>query len=123
MQNKPKVKYAKINVSSFITNKYEQMDILVIQTNKPKTNPIQTQFKPKQTQLKPIQTQTKPKQSQFQRLKMNTFARVRNVTIIYCDLLAAFTTLTECRTLEFSPNTEYYLQRASHSSEIIERGN
>jgi hypothetical protein len=40
MQNKPKVKSVKINVSSFVTSKYELMGQLVIQTNKPKTNPI-----------------------------------------------------------------------------------
>ncbi len=48
MQNKPKVKYAKINVNSFVASKYIQHGQLVIQTNKPK----QTQFKPKQTQFK-----------------------------------------------------------------------
>ncbi len=49
MQNKPKVKSAKNNVSTFVTSKYVQVRHLVIQTNKPK----QTQFKPKQTQFKP----------------------------------------------------------------------
>jgi len=38
-----------MNVSSFVTIKYELMGQLVIQTNKAK----QTQFKPKQTQFKP----------------------------------------------------------------------
>ena len=32
--------------------------------NKPKTNPIQTQYKPNQTQYKPNQTQYKPNQTQ-----------------------------------------------------------
>ncbi len=58
MRNKPKVKYAKINVSSFVTSKYVLVGHLVIQTNKAK----QSQFKPKQTQNKP---KTNPKQSQF----------------------------------------------------------
>ncbi len=49
MQNKPKVKSAKNNVSTYITSKYVQHGQLVIQTNKPK----QTQFKPKQSQFKP----------------------------------------------------------------------
>ncbi len=62
MQNKPKVKYAKINLSSFVTMKYVQVRHLVIQTNKPK----QTQFKPKQTQFKPNLSQNKANQSQFQ---------------------------------------------------------
>jgi len=49
LTNKPKVKYAKNNVNSFMTRKYVYMGHLVIQTNKPK----QTQLKPKQTQFKP----------------------------------------------------------------------
>ncbi len=49
MQNKPKVKSAKINLSSFMTSNYIQVAHLVIQTNKPK----QSQFMPKQTQFKP----------------------------------------------------------------------
>ena len=44
MQNKPKVKFAKIIVSSFVTSIYVQVGHLVIQTNKAKTKPIQTQF-------------------------------------------------------------------------------
>ncbi len=46
MQNKPKVKYAQINVSSFITSKYEKMDTWLSGKNKPKTKPKQTQTKP-----------------------------------------------------------------------------
>jgi hypothetical protein len=42
MQNKPKVKYPKINLSSFVISIYVQVGQLVIQTNKAK----QTQFKP-----------------------------------------------------------------------------
>ena len=42
MQNKAKVKSAKINLSYFLTSKYVQVWHLVIQT----TKPIQTQFKP-----------------------------------------------------------------------------
>jgi len=41
LTNKPKVKYAKINVSSFLTSNYVQVGQLVIQTNKAK----QSQFK------------------------------------------------------------------------------
>ncbi len=50
MQNKAKVKYAKINVSTFVASKYVQVRHLVIQTNKAK----QTQFKTKQTQFNKI---------------------------------------------------------------------
>jgi len=41
MQNKPKVKYAKINVNSVIIMRYEKMDIWLLGKTKPK----QTQFK------------------------------------------------------------------------------
>jgi len=47
LTNKPKVKYAKINVSSFVTSNYVHVGQLVIQTNKanqtqnkPNSNPI-----------------------------------------------------------------------------------
>ena len=39
MQNKPNVKYAQINVSSFITSKYVKVDNWWNQKNKPNSNP------------------------------------------------------------------------------------
>jgi len=48
LTNKPKVKYPKININTYITMRYVHAGHLVIQTNKAK----QTQFKPKQTQFK-----------------------------------------------------------------------
>jgi hypothetical protein len=87
LQNKPKVKSPQMNISSFITNKYVKMDTWLIQKNKPKTNPKQTQTKPnskmpkknvnnyptkayikktafRRIQNKPNQTQNKPNQTQ-----------------------------------------------------------
>jgi len=49
MQNKPNVKYAKINVNSYMKSIYAKMDIWLFGKNKAK----QTQLKPKQTQFKP----------------------------------------------------------------------
>jgi len=43
----------------FYNNKIRAIGHLVFQTNKAKTNPIQTQLKPIQSQLKPKQTQNK----------------------------------------------------------------
>jgi len=63
MQNKPKVKYAKNNISTYLTMRYGKLDIWLFRQTKPKQTqlkPIQTQFNPKQTQFKPIQTQFKP---------------------------------------------------------------
>ena len=40
MQNKPNVKDAQINVSSYLKSKYEKLDTWLSGKNKPKTNPI-----------------------------------------------------------------------------------
>ena len=64
---------------------------LVIQTNKAKTNPIQTQFKPKQTQFKPNKAKNKANLTKSQ--KMNPFTRIRTFMMKYCVLLAEFNTL------------------------------
>jgi len=47
MQNKAKVKYAKINVNSYMKSIYAKMDIWLLG----KTNPIKAKTKPIQTQL------------------------------------------------------------------------
>jgi hypothetical protein len=54
MQNKPNFQKSQINVSPFITMNYEQRTVNYEVKNKPKTNPIQTQYK---ANTKPIQTQ------------------------------------------------------------------
>jgi len=51
MQNKAKFQKVKLNVNKALTKNYEQMDTWSIRKNKPKTNPIQTQTKPKRTQF------------------------------------------------------------------------
>ena len=84
MQNKPNVKYAKINLSSYITSIYENMDNWLFRQTKPK----QTQLKPIQTQLKPKQTQFKPNQSQFESISDFEFMRNTLEYILGCaDLL------------------------------------
>jgi len=40
MQNKPNVKYAQINVSSYMKSKYEKLDTWLSGKNKPNSNPI-----------------------------------------------------------------------------------
>jgi hypothetical protein len=62
MQNKPNFRKVKFNVNKVLIKDYDQMDTWSIRKNKPKTNPIQSQFKPN---TKPIQTQYKAKQTQF----------------------------------------------------------
>jgi hypothetical protein len=82
LQNKPKVKCAQINVSSFITNKYVKMDTWLSGKNKAnqsQSNPIQSQFtkRPKMNlniyptmvysnKLAIRRKQNKPNQTQFQ---------------------------------------------------------
>jgi hypothetical protein len=61
MQNKAKFQKVKLNVNKVLTRNYEQMDTWLIRKNKPKTNPIQSQFKPN---TKPKRTQFKAKQTQ-----------------------------------------------------------
>ncbi len=46
MQNKPNVKYAQINVNSYMKSIYEKLDTWLSGKYKPNSNPIQTQFKP-----------------------------------------------------------------------------
>ena len=48
MQNKPNVKYAQINVNSYMKGKYEKMDTWLSGKNKPK----QTQFPKSQNERK-----------------------------------------------------------------------
>jgi len=45
MQNKPNVKYAQINVNSYMKSKYEKLDTWLSGKNKPKTNPNKPNFK------------------------------------------------------------------------------
>jgi len=40
MQNKPNVKYAQINVNSYMKSKYEKLDTWLSGKNKPNSNPI-----------------------------------------------------------------------------------
>jgi len=46
MQNKPNVKYAQININSYMKSKYEKLDTWLSGKNKPNSNPIQTQSNP-----------------------------------------------------------------------------
>jgi hypothetical protein len=56
MQNKPNFRNDVMSVNIFITRIYEENG----HSGRQKTNPIQTQLKPKQTQFNPIQSQFKP---------------------------------------------------------------
>jgi hypothetical protein len=68
MQNKPNFLDDQMNISDCFTTNYEQRTMNYERKNKPKTNPIQTQYK---ANTNPIRTQYKAKQTQFQRKKMS----------------------------------------------------
>ena len=84
MQNKPNFRNDKMNITLDITSIYEILSALRSQ----KTKPIQTQFNPIQTQFKANKAKYKPNQSQKER-----FCVGMEFKMIYCDLLADFTTL------------------------------
>ena len=67
LTNKANFRTPIIGVSSFMKRQYEILSRLSSQ----KTNPIQSQLKPKQTQFNPIQTQNKANQTQFHRVRPN----------------------------------------------------
>jgi hypothetical protein len=62
LTNKANFRKSQMNVTAFITRNYEQMDTWSNGKNKPKTNPIQSQYK---ANTNPIQSQFKAKQTQF----------------------------------------------------------
>jgi hypothetical protein len=66
LTNKPNFRKSQMNVSAVITKNYEQSTMNDEIKNKPNSNPIQTQYKPKQTQYKP---NSNPIQTQFWRQK------------------------------------------------------
>ncbi len=51
MQNKPNSQKDKINATLFVAKDYDNKPPRPTRKNKPNSNPIQTQFKPKQTQF------------------------------------------------------------------------
>ena len=63
MQNKANVKDAKMNVSSFMTIKYEKLDTWLNWKNKPNTNPIKPKTNPIKANFNAYQTQFKPNPS------------------------------------------------------------
>jgi hypothetical protein len=67
MQNKANFRNDKMSITIDMTSIYKILYPSPGPKNKPNSNPIQTQFKPKQSQFKPISKPNKPNQSQFQR--------------------------------------------------------
>jgi hypothetical protein len=77
MQNKPNVKDAQINVSSYMKSKYEKLDTWLSGKNKPNSNPNKPNLRKAQMSVNSILTKdyrkkddftvqkTNPKQTQF----------------------------------------------------------
>jgi hypothetical protein len=53
LTNKANFRKVKFDVNRVLTKDYDRIDTWSIRKNKPNSNPIQTQYKPKQTQFKP----------------------------------------------------------------------
>jgi hypothetical protein len=87
---------AQININTFITMRYENLDTL-----------MGGKTKPKQTQLKPIQSQF------VEKAKMNAFAWIENLTIVLIMLLAEFTTLkgANFKRITYSPTGKSELKK------------
>jgi hypothetical protein len=60
LQNEPNFRKRQIDVSSFITKEYEQMDTWSIRKNEPKTNPNEPKTNPILANKTPIRTQNEP---------------------------------------------------------------
>ena len=109
MQNKPNFRNEKMNINIDMTSNYKILPLWREPKNKANSNPIKANSKPIQTQFKPNKAKNKPNNQLSlitnhlegkpnskpisERLKMNAFARIRNLTMILIMLLAAFTTL------------------------------
>ena len=89
MQNKANSPNVQLNLNIFITKNYAISNCLTKVKNKPNSKPIQTQSKPILGQYQGCQSQNKPKQTQ----KMNAFTWIMSVTMIYYNILMAFTAL------------------------------
>jgi hypothetical protein len=71
MQNEPKSRKVKFNVTKVLSSDYEQMDTWSIRKNEPKTNPNEPKTNPVLAQKTTLRIQTNPKQTQFQRVELS----------------------------------------------------
>jgi hypothetical protein len=60
MQNEPNFQKSQVDITSLITDDYEQMDTWSIRKNEPKTNPNEPKTNPILANKTPIRTQFKP---------------------------------------------------------------
>jgi len=65
MQNKPNVKYAQINVNSYMKSKYEKLDIWLSGKNKPNSNPIKPNFQKAKMNVNSLITKDYRKKDDF----------------------------------------------------------
>ena len=85
LQNKPKVKDAQINVSSFITSKYVKVDTWCNQKNKPNSNPIKPNFKKAQMNVNLFITKDYRKNNDFLvRINKPNFQNAKNERKLTC---------------------------------------
>ncbi|NIP24708.1 MAG: hypothetical protein GWN67_29240 [Phycisphaerae bacterium] len=103
MQNKAKFKKVKLNVTSFITCDYNQLDTWSIGTKQSQTNPIQTQIKansnPIQSQYEPNSNPNKPNftplPTEILHISPSALTYAAPFRIMTCELTGKETILTD----------------------------
>ncbi len=79
MQNKPNVKYAQINVNSYMKSKYENLDIWLSGKNKPNSNPNKPNLRKAKMNVNSIITKDYIKKDDFiVRINKPNFQNAKN---------------------------------------------
>jgi len=79
MQNKPNVKYAQINVNSYMKSIYEKLDTWLSGKNKPNSNPIKPNFQKAQMNVNSLITKDYRKKDDFVvRINKPNFQNAKN---------------------------------------------
>jgi len=79
MQNKPNVKYAQINVNSYMKSKYEKLDTWLSGKNKPNSNPIKPNFQKAKMNVNSLITKDYRKKDDFLvRINKPNFQNAKN---------------------------------------------
>jgi len=85
MQNKPNVKYAQINVNSYMKSKYEKLDTWLSGKNKPNSNPIKPNLRKAKMNVNSFTTKDYRKKDDFSvRINKPNFRKAQNERKVIC---------------------------------------
>jgi len=85
MQNKPNVKYAQINVTSYMKSEYEKMDTWLSGKNKPNSNPNKPNLRKAKMNVNLILTKDYRKKDDFiVRINKPNFQNAKNERKLIC---------------------------------------